>query len=434
MKNTLLICAALLGAATMTAQTEPNRLMVRQSTEGMFKSYVLDRVESIEFTRVDGPVEAKIDILDVDQKSLVVDVTRTAACASYYLNVMPQNVANQLTDPARMFSYLEELNSPTYAEDFAAGELSGIEFVAGGDYCIVTGAMDEYGTQVSICRADFKAYTPPVQGNPQVKAEVVSTSLYDFTVKFTPNSDVAAYYTVAGAKGEIEKQYEMFGPMMGASRLDDLIKAWGIKETTACEKSWDDMAPNTEYEVFIAIVDKKGNFAPMEILELSTQSLGGPGEASVTVTPGKYVMADWFGEQKPSQFFKFTPNDQASCYRFNVVKKDLYDADPAGYKADLCKDPEMTTAYYFFYETLETDFQLDPNTQVVVIAAAKNVNNEWGPVTELNYTTPAQTENAMGAYTATRNDITMRLTPERYGFRPGYCPTFSTGASRITIR
>ena len=48
----------------------------------------------------------------------------------------------------------------------------------------------------------------------------------------------------------------------------------------------------------------------------------------------------------------------------------------------------MPTDGWFQYETLTTDYQIDPNTDCVAIAAARNINGEWGPITELYFTTP----------------------------------------------
>ena len=48
----------------------------------------------------------------------------------------------------------------------------------------------------------------------------------------------------------------------------------------------------------------------------------------------------------------------------------------------------MPTPGWFQYEELTTDYQIDPGTKCVVIAAAKNINGEWGPVTEIFFTTP----------------------------------------------
>lgn len=99
-------------------------------------------------------------------------------------------------------------------------------------------------------------------------------------------------------------------------------------------------------------------------------------------------MNDWYGEMLPSQFLTFTPNDQTSAYRFGVYLAENYNADVEGYQEDLYTEPSMPTPGWFQYETLTTDYQIDPGTSCVAIAAAKNSNDEWGPVTELFFTTP----------------------------------------------
>jgi hypothetical protein len=48
----------------------------------------------------------------------------------------------------------------------------------------------------------------------------------------------------------------------------------------------------------------------------------------------------------------------------------------------------MPTDGWFQYETLTTDYQINPGLKCVAIAAAKNSLGEWGPVTELYFTTP----------------------------------------------
>ena len=98
----------------------------------------------------------------------------------------------------------------------------------------------------------------------------------------------------------------------------------------------------------------------------------------------------------------FTPNDQSSAYRFSVYTAENYDADPEAIKAELCSEPPMPMSNWFFYEEITTDYQINPNTEAVIIAAAKNVNNEWGPVTEVRFTTPAEAAPAAAPAKAVR--------------------------------
>ena len=49
----------------------------------------------------------------------------------------------------------------------------------------------------------------------------------------------------------------------------------------------------------------------------------------------------------------------------------------------------MAMANWFLYGAVTTDYQVDPGKSIVILAAAKNVNGEWGKVNEVRYTTPA---------------------------------------------
>lgn len=418
-----LLGASLLIAPVLGAQTsqDPNRVLLNFPGGFNYKSFVIENVDSITFARIEGEVAAKINIKEVGEDELTLDIERTDACNGYLINVIPQSIANQVTgNTTAMFNYLTSLKSPKYYDDFLDGKLTGLELVPGGEYCVVTAAYDDLGTEVGVTRADFKAKTPELVGNPQVAAELVESTLNSFTVKFTPNDDVSKYYTVAGEKGSIQSQYEMFGPMFGATCIEQLIQMWGLETTGTDTKTWTDMAPNTDYEVFILSLDANGTYAPMQIFECSTLAQGGTGEAYVEITPTKYELTDWDGQQLPSQFFKFEPNDQSFCYRFKVIKAEYYEKDKEGYAKDLCSDPPMETAYWFFYEPMETDFQIDPNTDVVVIAAAKNQNREWGKINEFRYTTPAAVDGATKvAPKAAAKGILPRLVPGAKTVLPG---------------
>ena len=245
---------------------------------------------------------------------------------------------------------------------------------------------------------------------------------------------------MAGEKGSLQSQYEMFAPMMGFTSFTQMVMSWGYECAGAETKEWTGMAPNTEYEVFYVAIDENGTPAECKCLEVSTISLGGEGEALVEITPGDYMYTDWGGEMKPSQFFTFTPNDQASCYRFSVIAAQNYDADPEGYKSDLCSDPFMPTAYWFFYEPMTTDFQIDPLTEVVAIAAAKNSLGEWGAVNELRYTTPEEPEGDYLEAPARKatGKISGRLNPAKangaFSHTPGYAPVMPKNAKNAKIQ
>ena len=79
----------------------------------------------------------------------------------------------------------------------------------------------------------------------------------------------------------------------------------------------------------------------------------------------------------------------SNAYNKKYYLNENFKGLPEAIKEELCSDPPMPTMGWFFYEELTTDYQINPNLECVVIAAAKNANGEWGPVTEVRFTTPS---------------------------------------------
>ena len=442
-KFTIMLAGLAMAAAPsfMQAQEqEPNRLLL-YNTIGNRTGYVLDRVDSIGFARIDGEVKAEVDIMDVTLDSIVLSVKKTPDCYGFKINVLPAVIANAYND-LTLITYLNmRTSSPTFNEDFSHAQLTGVELQPSTDYVVVTVGIDGYGVEDGVVRAPITTPGIPLVGNPEVKAEVVDRQLKSFSVKFTPNDDVSDYYCVAGEKGTMQEQLEMFGPMMGLSSMTDLIMTWGVARSEEEVVEWTGMAPNEEYEVFYVALDKEGSPAPYQVLETSTLSLGGDGVAEVSMELGDYIYTMWGEELKPSQFITFEPNDQASCYRFSVYKAEIYDGDTEAIKQELCSDPPMPMAYWFFYDAMSTDFQIDPLTECVAIAAAKNANGEWGSVNELRFTTPEEPLPSEEGYaaparkTSGKNVIKSRIKASRESsqFTPGRVPALAK-PNKIELR
>ncbi len=442
-KFTIMLASLALAMPAFSQEAQnPNRLLLND-INGAYKGYVIDYVKNVTFAYVEGDVLAKLNVKEVTDEYIMLAVTKTPSCMSYKIDILPTVIAKQYDD-LTMIKYVEGQGSKvaTYWEDFTDAKLTGVELNSDTDYTIVTVGIDGYGIAAGVDRAEIHTPAVPLVGDPQVTAEVVDRTLTSFSIKFTPNADVLNYYCVAGEKGSLQSQYEMFAPMMGFTSFTQMVMSWGFECAGAETKEWTGMAPNTEYEVFYVAIDENQTPAECKCLEVSTISLGGEGEALVEITPGDYTYTDWGGEMKPSQFFTFTPNDQASCYRFSVITAQNYDADPEGYKSDLCSDPFMPTAYWFFYEPMTTDFQIDPLTEVVAIAAAKNSLGEWGAVNELRYTTPEEPEGDYLEAPARKatGEISGRLNPAKangaFSHTPGYAPVMpkNTKNAKIQLR
>lgn len=390
----------------------PNRMLVVKPS-GAFKAYDVDRVSEITFATVDGRVACDIDFISCTETSVKFDLYKEAACSYYLINVMPAVIVKQLeANPSGAEDYLKMYNSPEDNREGTGFELSGIELNPGGEYAIVTLGFDKYDCAGAVAAAYFTVPTAPLVGDPKVEATVTERTLTSITAKFVPNADVKGFAAVIGEKGTLESQYEMFGAMFGFTCFGDMIKAWGVNyESNATQTyKWADLTPTQDYEIYIQPWDKNGTYAPYKVVETSTLAQGGSGESVITITPGAYRNEQWGDELLPSQFFKFTPNDQTSAYRFRVDYAADYDANKDAILADLKSDPEMPMAYWFFYSEMETDYQINPNTAIVVTAAGKNANGEWGKVTELRYTTPASVTGMPALKIGTTKNLAPRQT------------------------
>lgn len=386
MKKILLVIAALLLSCGLYAQnTEINRLLLHgPSTKG----FIINNVDSLTFATVEGEVAADIELLSYDLETLTVAITRTASCEGFKIAFEPTVSIASMSDQ-HLAEYIDNNENEIYYQDFTGATMSGIEILPSTEYTIMTVGIDVYGVLCDVKKVGFTSPSAPILGNPEVATEIIELNQFGFTIKFTPNEDVSKYCVVAGAKGEMQSQYEMYAPTFGFSNIGEMIEMWGAPFTAEGSFEWEDLAPNTIYEVFIQAWDNNGVMAPYQVFEVTTEALGGEGTAEVTITPGEYKLADWWGEMLPSQFITYTPNDQVSAYRFAVYTAEQYDPDSEAIRQELCSEPPMPMVGWFYHEEVTTDYQINPNTECVAIAAAKNINGEWGPVTELRFTTPA---------------------------------------------
>lgn len=418
MKKLNILLASLLTAgaafAQATPEEAPNRILVT-NVEGNYKGFVIDHLDAINFARVEGDVLAEVQVNEVALETLRVTVKRTQSCAYYKLAVLPTVTAKQLTNDVTAIRYISSLPSsmvPTLYEDFDNGLLSGISLSPASEYTLMTVGVDMYGVEAGVSRAEFSTPYPEIVGDPQIDVKVVDTDLTSFTLSFTPNSDVQSYWCVSGEKGSLASQYEMFAPMFGFTNINEMIRMWGLEKKGNTEHTWTDMAPNTEYEVYIAMTDANGNFAPYQVVEVSTEALGGHGDAYVDIELSSYELQDWNDEMLPTQCIQFYPNEESSCYRYLVYEAAQYDAEPEAYNDYLCSDPPMPMVYWFFYDPIEAEFQINTSTDCVAIAAAKNVDGVWGEVNVFRFTTPDECEGVSKVAPA-RKGIVPRMTPRQ---------------------
>lgn len=383
---------ALTIAAGATA-AEPNRVIIRPAA-GPTLSYRTDRIQDISFAAVEGEVIAEAKIIKIGEigaeEAVTVSVTMSEACKGYKYMLVPQAMIG-MYDDATLASYIDANATDIKYESFEAAALSGIKLDAVTNYVFATVAYDEYGTLCDVSRAPFTTPAVDLVGDPTCTWKLEKAGLYSLELTITPNKDVAGWACCLYEKGQLEEQFNSFAPMFGFANYGQMVKSWGIVKTAQETVTWNQLAPNTTYEIAIQAWDVNENFAPLVIAEVSTNNQGGTGEAITIAEIGEYMLNDWGGELKPSQFISYTPNKETMRYRFGVYTKAQYEEDPEGYKSDIQSEPPMPNmSGWWFYDEFTTDYQIDPGIECVVITASQNANYEWGEPQVTYFTTPAE--------------------------------------------
>ena len=396
MKNHIIAGALALGLAFSAAaanDTDPNRMLIIDNNDS-YKAFNITNVNRVEFATVEGKVAASINLLEYSRNKITAAVTKTPSCQSYLFNIIPGVIAHQLeANPSGAGAYLRQMDSQSYTEDFTNAEVTGMELNYATEYALVTVGVDKYNVDGDVSCAYFTTEAAPIVGDPKVDVKVLGTTAYTIDLQFTPNSDVTKYYFVIGEKGTLAEQYEQFAGMFGYTNIGEMVKAWSGEHSGNETYQYKDLDPNTDYELYVQPTDKNGNFGKLDIIEMSTAKKGGSGEAKVEILISDYGMAEWEDKELPTQVVTFTPNDQTWAYRCNVYLKETYDKQKEEIHADICSEPPMPNmAHWFWFEPFTNEYQINPNTACVAVAAGKNADGVWGAVNVVNFTTPLTAE------------------------------------------
>ncbi len=406
MKKTFTILALALASLTASAQTEttPNRMLV-STTSGDVKGYAIDKVDSISFATVEGEVKAEVSFQKFatgDADTLWVSVTRSAAAKAFSIAVLPTNTANRYNTDDIIARYMEMQNSAKYYQDFTSGQLTGFEkkFASNTSYTVVTMAYDEYGVACQASRANFTTPKAVTVGNPTVTYTIDSIGAQAVKMTVTPSADAKEFYWFQAKKGELQTQFEQWGPMFGYNNVEEMIKAfswYGYSDEQV--KVWDGLSPNTDYEVYVVAVDVNGNFGDVVTIPFTTGKLGGEGVAEVSISIG-----DFGGDETNGyyQYITFTPNDQTGLYHAMVMSKAYFDAN---YTDETVKDVLKSETNPFnpwdsqwnLYSTDKGTWSADPSTTYYALAMAQNGNGEWSELAKKEYTTPAAASTRVSA-------------------------------------
>lgn len=432
MKKYILLAAAAISmnAAAIAADGNPNRMLVVDAND-QYKAFNIANTDRMEFATVEGDVAANVSVKNFSLTSVTCVVTRTPECKRFLFNIVPGVIAHQLeANPSQAGSYMRYLNSPEYSEDFSNGDVSGINLEYATEYAVVTVGIDMYGVDCDVRAAYFTTESAPIVGDPKVNVTLTASDYTELDLKFEPNDDVQSYWFVIGEKGTLAQQYEQFAGMFGYTNIGQMVQAWGIETTGNSTYKYTDLAPNTEYELYVQTTDTKGNMPPVQIFDFKTKTKGGSGAASVDILIGNYYLSDWDGEMKGTQPVTFTPNSETWAYRCNLYSKTVFDAQRDEILSTLPTEPPMPMVGWFYYDTFTNEFQVEPNTPYVAVAVAKNADGKWGEPAIQEFTTPLSPASAPAA-TVNGSSMMSRQMPVKAASQPGRVNISATGIKMI---
>ncbi|GAB6975964.1 hypothetical protein [Prevotella falsenii] len=392
MKKNILLCLMAIFSLTAFAQTEPNRLVVLEKTNS-HKAFIVDRIDNIFFATVEGRVAADVTFKDYKTgptgDTIWVAVTKTPECKSYKIACIPQSLSSKITTDEIAVSYFERTNQTMMQDDFTNAQMTGFDqpFNDNTPYTIITLGYDKYGVACSMSKAEFTTPKKPLVGTPKVTGEILNTTATTIKAKFTGNADAKGYAFCIFLKGEAQKQFEQFGPMMGLTNMGDMIKKWGVKCTGEYTYEWTGMQPNTDYEIYVQAWDVQETYADMVVVPVTTKKLGGTGVAKVNIEIKEFAKS---GDSYYQRVI-YTPNAECSLHRDIIIEKQAFDKSDMGeagvialLKEDHDKDP-----YWNQYGVDDATWNANPSTTYYACSLAKNINDEWGPLEKVEFTTPA---------------------------------------------
>ncbi|MBO1364365.1 hypothetical protein JHU38_11425 [Prevotella sp. A2931] len=323
------------------------------------------------------------------QGAMTLDLKKTPLCQSYSLGLFTADIASHIND-ATLVKFFGSQKMKKYDTDTKNTPLLNFDLVVLPEkaYTLLALAYDKNGNAGLVTRVNFTTPKRVKVGSPKMTCQVVTIGPDSAAVKFTPNADVAGYAICQFETGTMEKNVEMHGRLMGFSNAYDMIKKFSGKSyTTEHTTTWRGMAPNTDYDLCVVPWDKNGVFQEIEKVKVTTQKLGGPGEATVNIQIGE------FGGNESTGYYQvvvYTPNDQAALHRDIIITEEAFNKPEMG-EAGIIKmlqTDEPNNPYWNQYKVDRAVWNSTHNTVYIACSIAKNVNGEWGKLQQVKFTTP----------------------------------------------
>ncbi len=398
MKKIFATAAFVAMALSASAQTNPNRVLVRDIAGGV-KGFLAERIDSIYFAKVEGRVAADLTFKSFEKTdegaTINLAVKKTDGCTSFRICCLASNLAGRMNETEKA-SYVESYGTEKLYDDFSQGAqltigAEDMTFAEGTKYTLMTVGYDGYDIPCSVSEAEFTTPKADVKGSPAVSCTLHETTTTTFTITFTPNEDCAGYAFCAFDEGTVESTFASMGAMFGYANIGDMIKGWCQNGgySGRWTQRFTDMTPGKTYDVAIQPWDKNGTYADYTIYKVTTKANGGSGAALVSfdIPSDGFYKYDNNGTTEYYQRVVFTPNDQTNIYHNMLVEKSYYDKDPDSYWDYLKQDMNMVG-----WDRTATDddtWNVNPETEYYALAWAKNASGEYGEKCSQLFKTPS---------------------------------------------
>ncbi len=390
MKKQLLhiILVGLLALLPSLALAQSNERMLIYSKSGEILPYRIEHIDSIKFLtdEVDltlnptvtphadgttGKMKLKVGDVGGDVRSIKVILPE-----SFMIANMNDMQCLRLFTPEMAASMGIQIFNVEGGKEY---DLSGMQ--QGYDYTALFLPYDELGCPGNVKRVDFTVPKGQLAGNPKMEVTFSNVTPTGYTATLKPNADVAGYFFLNDLTDATARDQMM--QMFGIPDLKHYIVLYGTdfetRKAHEGEKTSEmtEFIPGTSYSVFVVLVDKDGQYSDVQEFKVTTAKKGTSETAKVNVEIKEV--------SESAVIVVNTPDENTSSYREIVVEKSTY--NEAEMLKFLKESPESMSLPYRTEAYTSAWNGLKAGTAYYALAIAKNGNNEWGPLTKVEFTT-----------------------------------------------
>ena len=390
MKKQLLhtILAGLLALLPSLALAQSNERMLIYSKSGEILPYRVEHIDSIKFLTDDvdltlnptvtphadgttGKMKLKVGDVGGDVSSIKVILPE-----SFMIADMDDMQCLRLFTPEMAARMGVQIFNVEGGKEY---DLSGMQ--QGYDYTALFLPYDELGCPGNVKRVEFKVPKGKLAGDPKMEVSFSNVTPTGYTATLKPNADVTGYFFLNDLTDATARDQMM--QMMHIPDLKHYVVLYGTDFTTGkahegeSQSVMTDFVPGTSYSLFVVLVDKDGQYSDVQEFKVTTAKKGTSQTAKVNVEIKEV--------SESAVIVVNTPDENTSSYREIVVEKSTYNEDEI--LKYLKESPESMSLPYRTeaYTSAWTD--LKSGTAYYALAIAKNGDNEWGPLTKVEFTT-----------------------------------------------